>query len=74
MLLPSLSHRTISKSRHLFLIPSRGDDTHMEALFGANARVEVTDNIILTLDTEYALGDGTETRYSGQAGVEFNFK
>ena len=56
-----------------FQYGAAGDDTHVEALFGANARYAVLDNLNLTLDTEYALSDGIETNFSGQLSVEFTF-
>jgi hypothetical protein len=56
-----------------FRYASSGDDTHFEALVGAHARVAVMDNLNLTINTQYALNNGVETNFSGQAGVEFLF-
>ncbi|MGV7222879.1 MAG: autotransporter domain-containing protein [Nitrospinales bacterium] len=56
-----------------FRYATSGDDTHFEALVGGHARIAVKDNLNLTINTQYALNNGVETNFSGQAGIEFIF-
>lgn len=56
-----------------FRYASSGDDTHVEAIVGANLRIAAMDSLHLTVDAEYALSDGIETALSGQLGLEFTF-
>ncbi|MGV7220713.1 MAG: autotransporter outer membrane beta-barrel domain-containing protein [Nitrospinales bacterium] len=55
-----------------FQYAAAGDNTYAEALFGANARYAILDNLNLTLNTEYSLSD-IETNFSGNTGIEITF-
>ncbi|MGV7221357.1 MAG: autotransporter domain-containing protein [Nitrospinales bacterium] len=56
-----------------FSYAASGDDTYVEAIMGVSGRMKVLDSLNLIANAEYALSDGTETRFSGNVGLEFIF-